>query len=636
MSEQEELNLKSNEPEKVNEYKFEPIKGYPMLNWKGKRPFTKTQFYPAQKKEVFGEEVDGWINKIFWGDNLQVMSHLLKEYRGRIDLIYIDPPFDSKANYQKKIKLRNKEITNDVSSFEEKQYADIWNNDDYLQFMYERFILLKELLSPDGVICVHLDWHAVHYVKAVMDEIFGSGAFTNEIIWQKIRTKKAQSLSFGNVHDTILIYRNSNNSTFNAQYKPFRKEYIKSHYKSDENGRMFRTVSLLQRGSGPSRKFGDIELEPPANMHWIWSQERIDQAMHEDRIKFTSNGRPEKVQFLDEMKGDIVDDIWTDIFPINSQALESINYPTQKPESLLTRIIKSFSCEGDLVLDCFMGSGTTQAVAMKLGRKFIGADINLGAIHTTTKRLIQISSEDRQIQMNDEDPKYTGFEVYNVNNYDIFKNPLEAKSLLIEALEIEPTSGTSYDGVKDGYQVKVMPVNRIATREDLNELVSNFPYKIFDQRKSENPNKPVESLMLICMGHEPNLKAYLEQECGYKLEVQVIDILRDKSNLEFKRDAEAVITTTDNILKVVDFYPMNLLQKLSLQKESVSEWRELVESVMIDWNYNGVTMEPVILDIPDKNVFVSGKYEIPSDAGNIKIKITDLLSESYEEVIQYG
>jgi len=167
-------------------------------------------------------------------------------------------------------------------------------------------------------------------------------------------------------------------------------------------------------------------------------------------------------------------------------------------------------------------------------------------------------------------------------------------------------------------------------------LVSNFPYKVFEQRKEENPNKAVESIMLICMGHEPDLKAHLEQECGYKLVVEVIDILRDKSNIEFKRDAEASFDVNDNKLEIINYFPMNLMQKLSLQKESVGEWKELVEQVAIDWNYGGAAMEPTIIDIPDENDFVKGIYDIPDDAGSIKIKITDLLSESYEEVIKYG
>ena len=162
----------------VENHTFEPIRGYPMLHWKGKRPFSSTQYYPAQLKETHGEEVHGWMNKIFWGDNIQVMSHLLKEFRGQIDLIYIDPPFDSKADYKKKIKLKGITVRNDRSSFEEKQYTDIWTNDEYLQFIYERLILMRELLADTGTIYVHCDWHKVHYLKLIMDEIFDSSLDT--------------------------------------------------------------------------------------------------------------------------------------------------------------------------------------------------------------------------------------------------------------------------------------------------------------------------------------------------------------------------------------------------------------------------------------------------------------------------
>lgn len=149
------------------EFAAEPvIKGYPELRWTGKRPYRSTQYYPAQLKESFGEPKDGWMNKIFWGDNLQVMSHLLKEYRGKVDLIYIDPPFDSKADYKKKIKLRGKNVTGDAMAFEEKQYGDIWSSDEYLQFMYERLVLLRELLTDSGCIYLHCDHRKVSILNA--------------------------------------------------------------------------------------------------------------------------------------------------------------------------------------------------------------------------------------------------------------------------------------------------------------------------------------------------------------------------------------------------------------------------------------------------------------------------------------
>ena len=174
--------LNTSEPiDSVESYEFDDIQGFPMLRWKGKRPFQSTQYYPAQLKETYGEEIDGWRNKIYWGDNLHVMSHLLKTYRGKISLIYIDPPFDSKADYKKKIQLRGRTVENDRTTFEEKQYTDIWTNDEYLQFMYERLILLRELLSDNGSIYLHCDPTAGHYIKIMMDEIFGNENFRNEI-----------------------------------------------------------------------------------------------------------------------------------------------------------------------------------------------------------------------------------------------------------------------------------------------------------------------------------------------------------------------------------------------------------------------------------------------------------------------
>jgi site-specific DNA-methyltransferase (adenine-specific)/adenine-specific DNA-methyltransferase len=604
------------------------IKGFPELRWTGKRPYRSTQYYPAQLREKYGEEKDGWINKIFWGDNLQVMSHLMKEYRGQIDLIYIDPPFDSKADYKKKVFIKSTTAVTDNSSFEEKQYGDIWTNDEYLQFMYERLLILRELLSDKGTIYLHCDYHKSHHLRCLLDEVFGADNFFNEIIWQKIRVAKAQSKTFGNIHDIIFAYSKTSFLEFNEQFEPQSEDYISKFNKIDPiTGKRYQLVSMLQSGQGPSRRFGNVELYPGANRHWIWSQERIDEAMRSGDIEISEGSLPRKKQYYDETKGKKVSDIWTDIFPVNSQALESENYPTQKPESLLERIIRASSNPGDIVFDCFMGSGTTQAVAMKLGRKFIGADINLGAIQTTTKRLINVTNE-----LKDEEDKYTGFEVYNVNNYDFFRNPVEARELIIEALEIQAfPQGNVWDGELDGRMVKIMPVTHIATKADLEELKANIPYKTYEKRKEENPNKPVENITIVCMGHEPDLKVTLEQDLSeYKFDIQIVDILRDKSDLQLKREAEAEVVREGSKLVVRSFYPMNLLQKLSLQKEYVEDWRQLVESIMIDWNYDGVVMQPTVMDIPDKKTMVTGVYDIPEEAGNIKVKITDLLSESLE------
>ena len=550
------------------------IKGFPELRWTGKHPYRSTQYYPAQLRETYGSETDGWMNKIFWGDNLQVMSHLLKDYRGKIDLIYIDPPYDSKADYKKKIDIKGLgETKSDSSSFEEKQYGDIWTNDEYLQFMYERLTIMYELLSDKGSIVLHCDWHKQHQLRCVMDEVFGPENFHNEIIYcysgggipKKEMPRK---------HDNLLWYTKGSNWTFNTIYRSY-------------------SEGTLQRGRT---------------------------AVKGENAELRSEGTP-------------VNDWWTDVKKITSPTdPEKLYYPTQKSEELLVRILTMLSNQDDIVFDCFMGSGTTQAVAMKLGRRFIGADINLGAIQTTTKRLINIAKEYEVATLTDSEPKYTGFEVYNVNNYDFFRNPVEARELIISALEIQPFSQSNiWDGELDGRMVKIMPVNRIATKADLQSLLDNLPYKTYEKRKEELPNQPVEKITIVCMGHEPDLKGALEQELGdYKVDIQVLDILRDKSALQLKRESEAEIVREGDKLIIRAFYPMNLLQKLSLQKEYVEDWRQMVDSIIIDWNYDGVVMQPTVMDVPAKNEMVVGVYDIPEDAGTIKVKITDVLSESLE------
>lgn len=571
-------------------FKFEKpvIKGYPELRWTGKRPYISTQYFPAQLKEKYGsEDENGWINKIFWGDNLQVMSHLLREFRGRVKMIYIDPPFDSKADYKKKIELKGKTVKNDNNTFEEKQYGDIWTNDTYLQFMYERLTILRELLSDDGCILVHCDYRRIAQLRLIMDEIFGSNTdinFRNEIIWSYRTGGASKGFSMARKHDNILLYSKTADLKVNVLKE---RQYLEKSFmdsKVDSQGRFYVDTILRDCFEGVINVVVDEENE---------------------KIK-EYNTRA-----------------------VLNLSAERVDYPTQKPEGLLELLMDICSEPGDLVFDCFMGSGTTQAVAMKSGRRFIGADINLGAVQTTIKRLSAIIKES---EANLLENKKTGFEVYNVNNYDFFNNPVQAKDLLIDALSIQPySSSIIFDGELDGRNVKIMPVNRIATKYDLNELVSNLPYSSYEKMKNDNPNDFVDHITLICMGHEPDLKgAFLQMVGNYKLDVEIVDILKDKTELEFKRDSQANVELKGNTLNINEFYPMNLLQKLSLQKEEVDNWKQLVDCIMIDYNYDGQLLNAQIIDIPDKNALVKGSYEIPSSHGRIMVKITDLLSESLE------
>lgn len=616
MSKQRDLGLKT-EPATVEEYQFEqqPIRGYPELRWSGKRPFTSTYYYPAQRREVHGPEVNGWRNRIYWGDNLQVMSHLLKEFRGQVQLIYIDPPFDSKAEYKKTVKLHGETAVGDHNAFEEKQYTDIWTNDEYLQFMYERLMLLRELLADTGSLYLHCDYRKVHHLRCVLEEVFGSEHFVNEVVWCYEDIGSHAVSHFKRKHDNILVCQKSSSRVFNILRKGLAESTIERYGNYFDSDGKITYRWLKENNPGVFKKLKGI----PDDLDEAW---------------------------LDIKKGQALLDWWTDISPLKSHFTEAVDYPTQKPEALLERIIRASSNPGDLVFDCFMGSGTTQAVAMKLGRRFIGADINLGAIQITTRRLLQVAAElesqQPQLDLSKDERTpttfYTGFEVYNVNHYDIFRNPAQARDLLLEALEVQRLApGHLFDGEKDGRMVKLMPINRIATRADLNELVHGFDYKAFDRRHAANPSKPVEKITLVCMGHEPDLAAVLEKEVApYKIDVEVVDILRDRQDLHFKRDAEAKVVVRKGYLVIEKFYPLNLLQKLSLQKQEVDDWRELVESVMIDWNYDGAVLQPAVVDIPEGEELVAGSYLIPKDAGTIRVKITDLLSEALEVEVAYG
>ena len=553
-------------------FEFEHHKCLPELIWHGKRPYCSTQYYPAKLCESYIDNNNEWKNKLFWGDNLQVMGHLLKDYKGKIDLIYIDPPFDSKTDYKKRIELHGK---SKKYKFEEKQFSDTWVNDDFLQFMYERLIIMRELLSDKGCIYLHCDWHKSHHLRMIMDEVFGSENFVNEIIWHYSGAGTPKGC-WAKRHDNIFLYSKTSKYTFNA-------DDIRTDYSVATIERFSHTINNVRNGIN----FGTQSLNP-----------------------------------LGKYPEDVLD------IPIEAPSANvRTGYPTQKPEALIERIIKASSNYGDLIFDCFMGSGTTQTVAMKLGRRFIGADINLASIHTATKRLLSVAKQLNNDFLNE--IKYTNFEVYNVNNYGIFSNPVKAKELIIESLGIHAFSKSDlWDGELNGRVIKIMPINRITNKDDLKCILGNLPYDVYRKRNNDNPNQPVERITLICMGHEPDLKESFESQCTYNIDIEILDILKDDMYLQLKYKAEADIVCDNNRLIIKSFYPANLMKKI--QKNAIESWHQLVDSIMIDWNYNGEVLQPSCIDISSKKKIVKGVYDIPKNSGTIRVKITDLLSESIE------
>lgn len=370
-----------------------------------------------------GRQQSGWSNKLIWGDNKLVLSSLKNgplrqeiEKQGGIKLIYIDPPFDVGADFSMDIEIGEDTFTKRPNVLEELAYRDTWGKgaDSFIAMIYARLVLMRDLLAKDGSIYVHCDWRVNGYIRLVLDEVFGKQNFVNEIAWQKITSVKAQSNGFGNVKDSIFLY-SSGDAIFNQQKKPHDEKYLESMYRYlDDKGRRYRLGDFTQKGKGDPKNFGEHGvLAPPPGKHWIWSQDRITEGMKNGSIAFSKNGNPSVKRYLDEVGGESISDLWEDISPIGSISSERTDYPTQKPEALLERIIQASTNEGDIVADFFCGSGTTAAVAEKLGRKWITSDLGKFAIHTTRKRLIGV-----QRNLKIQNKSYKAFEILNLGKYE--------------------------------------------------------------------------------------------------------------------------------------------------------------------------------------------------------------------------
>lgn len=414
--------------------------------------------YEVEKQETVGENADG--NMVIRGECVSACAYL-KEKGITVDLVYIDPPFASGADYAKKVYIRrNPKVAeaiakaeeeldiDELKAFEEKMYGDVWEKEKYLNWMWGNLMAIKSVMSETASIYVHLDWHIGHYVKILMDEIFGEDNFKNEIIWQKTTAPKAQSNQFSNVHDTIFVYTIGAQCIFNQQYKAYDDEYINSFYRyTDEDGRRYRISDFSQNGQGVGRFFGDKFIEPASGKHWIWNQEKINEGISTGKIILSKNNVPGLKRYLDEMPGNPIRDIWDEINGVGPQAKEDASYATQKPEALLERIIKASSNENMLVADFFGGSGVTAAVASKLGRRFIHCDIGINSIQTTRDRLVSDGAQ---------------FDVLEIKDgVQLYRNPvqtMEKIKSLIPGLKNEDGLDSFWEGAISDSKLGTVPV----------------------------------------------------------------------------------------------------------------------------------------------------------------------------------
>jgi len=416
--------------------------------------------------EMYQREETDWRNRLIWGDNLYVLASLLREFQGKVDLIYIDPPFATGADFSLRVKVNGEELEKLPSAIEMKAYSDTWSGGiaSYLQWLYERLVLMHKLLAETGSIYVHLDWHVGHYVKVMMDEIFGYENFRNEIVWH-YRRWTAKSNEYQNMHDILLFYSKSDNYTFN----PVEIAPTQSQQEVIDKGWNVNVVN----GKGGTK----------IKQLLVYDKEKFQMAIKEGRLNPSNYDRLVYI----ERENTVAPDVWTDIQFLHSQTHERFDFPTQKPEALLERIIRASSNPGDLVLDAFCGSGTTCAVAEKLGRRWIGIDIGRFAIHTTRKRILNIAEskdlEDPEKKRNYGKPP-APFVIQNLGVYErqAWLSVLSSKAkpeqqadyirFVLEAYGARPLlSEHGIHGVKEGRAVMVGPIDRaVSWNEALSAL----------------------------------------------------------------------------------------------------------------------------------------------------------------------
>ncbi|MEO0089310.1 MAG: site-specific DNA-methyltransferase [candidate division WOR-3 bacterium] len=584
------------------------------LVWKGKKTEVERVVLPFQvvetineprvgesgkQKDIFGEKLpkwwpEGWRNKLIWGDNKYIMSSLLPEFAGKINLIYIDPPFATGADFSIKMKVGDLEWTKEPSVIEEKAYRDTWGKglDSYLQMMYERLILMRELLAENGSIYVHLDWHVGHYVKIIMDEIFGKENFRNEIIWYKGFRGTESKKNYQHAHEIILWYSKSENYTWNQVYQPYKDEDLKRYNKLDEEGRRY---ALIKR-------------------------KRTDGTVYYGRTYPNPEGKK-------------IDDVISHIAVMASTAEERVGFETQKPQKLLEIFIKASSNEGDLVADFFCGSGTTGVVAEKLGRRWIMADLSKFAIHTTRKRLLDI-------------PNCKPFEILNLGNYQKQKfienghPPIERYiKFILQLYRAEALEGYKFiHGKKGKNLVHIGMVDSIVTEKEVRDVLSeaqSIRAKFLDVLGWDFEMGLDELVDRI--GEEYGIKVKLVQipkealevKSPAKEEVKFFDL--NHLEVEHKIEGRKVI------VKLKDFSIANPEYLPDDVRVKIKKFTDLIDYWAVDFDYKKDTFHNMKQSFrtrkhPTLETSLSHIYEKPGEY-SILVKVVDIFGNDTNKLI---
>lgn len=536
-------------------------------------------FHGQQPKlpNAFNQAVgDGqWMNRLIYGDNLLTIQALLAgdpdsglpSLRGKVDLIYIDPPFDSKADYRTPITLPGTKFEQRPTVIEQFAYTDTWEEGtiSYLKMMYPRLVLMRELLSERGSIYVHIDWHIGAYLKIMLDDIFGKENLINEIVWRYFGFKRSTANKFPQKHDILYSYSKSENYSWHTQYKPHSEEYIK-RFKKDENGRLYR-----------------------------------------DDVNPTGGGT--RIIYLDEVPGDIVDSVWTDVYPVNPVAKERVGYATQKPEALLERIIKASSNKDDLVCDFFGGSGTTAAVAEKLGRRWITGDIGKPASLIMRKRLIDQNAKPFLYQ------SIGDYQKEAFRNNKLVKRIGDLSQIVLGLYGALPFTAEQCADRNFGY---IKGTKTLVMADSPNRLTTAATVRRAVEAKASLLGGDWQKVVILGWNFAFDISQAIQQYKDSNVEVLVIPpdlmdkltkkgyekLIRDKtvrfSSLQYltvkpvtviegNEQDELTVTLDNYVLLSPDNIPLDDKDKPKLQKVMAEDPLSLIEYWSIDPDYDGVT-----------------------------------------------
>lgn len=501
--------------------------------------------YEMQLQERVGSTPDD--NLVIRGECVSACA-CLKDRGIKVDLVYIDPPFASGADYAKKVYLRRnpkvaqaieqaeQELSSDeLRAFEEKMYGDVWDKERYLNWMYENLMAIKAVMSDSASIYVHLDWHIGHYVKILLDEIFGEENFRNEIVWQRTASHNDSISNFSRVKDSIFFYSKNEDNVFNMQYWPYSDEYITSEWTKSSSGRYYKFENMLDpQGRMQAYDFhGTIARwrTTPEKMEELWNAEATDVPNSHGRIRLGRNGKPIKrcrIVFMDELPGVPLSDNWTDIPYVAGRAKEAVDYATQKPEALLERIIKASSNEGMVVADFFGGSGVTAAVAHRLGRKFIHGDVGINSIQTVRERLVEAGASFSVLEVQD--------------GVSLYRNPvqtMEKLKSLIAGLRNEDALDKFWEGGIVDTKQGLMPVYLPNLMDGTTRLL-DCPLMNRILREAM-PDLPAETKRVIVyyidITDRDEIERFIEEQNNTGIEVELRDLKQVLDNVVIEDSA---------------------------------------------------------------------------------------------------